>query len=229
MMKPPPLIDTPDAEGPDRSAIGRRSRSKGARYENDVARRLADATGATFFRVAQSGGFQQHIPGQTKPVNAKAGDIACSDRFFPLHIECKHLTKVVDPIMGRGTKQLWDLWLESVEEGSSHFRQLRTEKWAPVLIVKRTRAAEVVFAPPRPVLAHVFERGPWDLQVLQYRLGNPDPLHPFAAFYVDHIDHAGEMLPAHLKSCCTWIGVYRPETFFEIVRRGFEASGVDDA
>lgn len=72
----------------DRSKVGRRSKRKGNKFENDVAKILQSwwfpEKGFVFKRTPVSGGFSS-----AKDFNV-CGDIICSDPEFPFTVECKN-------------------------------------------------------------------------------------------------------------------------------------------
>ena len=77
------------SESEKRSALGRRSRNKGASFERVVAKIIQAVTGFEFLRTPLSGGFAKNT---TKCSEGFRGDIVPADKDvkLSLHIECKN-------------------------------------------------------------------------------------------------------------------------------------------
>jgi hypothetical protein len=73
----------------DRSAIGKKSKAKGKRYERHIAKILTDFTGVNFRKIPGSGGFNK-TGGVVVADHAFSGDVICDDPGFLYSIEAKN-------------------------------------------------------------------------------------------------------------------------------------------
>lgn len=89
------------------------SRTKGASFENKIAKVFSEWSGMDVKRTPQSGGWANASFGVT-------GDLVCSNKRFPFHVECKkregwHLDDLVTGVRVRDTRSIVAWWNQAIE------------------------------------------------------------------------------------------------------------------
>lgn len=110
------------------------SRAKGARFENEIAKRWTKWSGEHLRRTPQSGGWSNAKFGVT-------GDLVCDKKRWPFHIECKaregwHLDDLITGLRHEDERSVRQWWLQA----SSQCPDGKT----PLLVFKRNRCPTLV-------------------------------------------------------------------------------------
>lgn len=135
-------------KNPKRVASGKRSKVKGNRGENEVAKLFAAWWGAEFTRTPSSGGFG------TKKFRKdwnSAGDIVTPDAKFPFCVEVKNVKDWdLSSLLTSSKCILWKYWEQAVEEAKESNK-------IPILVFKKNRGTWFCMT---PALAGVMEPEP---------------------------------------------------------------------
>lgn len=127
---------TPDTslKSVERRRNRKKSKHKGNRYENVIAKLFSAWSGLEIKRTPGSGGWGTAAFGVT-------GDLVCSDRRYPFHHECKkregwRLEDLVLGVRGKDTRSVKAWWKQCTRECPSGK--------IPTLIFTRNRMADLI-------------------------------------------------------------------------------------
>lgn len=132
----------------DYSAVGRKSKSKGARFELETAKNLSKWWGHDFHRVPASGGL--HWKGSNNVV----GDIVAPiEAGFPFVVECKNREEWTIENLFLNNKEIKNWWAQVVGDAKESGK-------IPMLIFTRNRAKTfVMMAYNKDLIKEIEDRG----------------------------------------------------------------------
>lgn len=137
----------------DYSAVGKKSRNKGGRFERQMAKELTEWWGYEFNRVPASGGLHWASS------NNVAGDIVVpSDANFPFVIECKNREDWTIENLFLNNKEIKNWWAQVVGDA-------KETKNTPLLIFTRNRAKNFVTMAYNEKLVNEIEKRGYPLMV----------------------------------------------------------------
>ena len=118
-----------------RSAVGKRSKHKGANYERTIAKIMTSWWGAEFTKVPASGGLHWHAS-----MNAYGDIITIPEANFPFVVECKKREEWTLDNLFLNNKEIKLWWQQVVGDAE-------TSGKVPMLIFSRNRAETYVMIP----------------------------------------------------------------------------------
>jgi hypothetical protein len=108
----------------DLSAVGRRSKRKGKKYESRVASILSKFTGVNFRRVPMSGGFNK-FGGVVVAEHVFSGDVLCDNKSFLYSVEAKNREDVSLTALLKNPESasLTKYWYQCCEDAAVNHRK----------------------------------------------------------------------------------------------------------